>query len=124
MIRPELLDVIELLVDLPEHNLCPGAQGAIVYCHHDDTYEVEFTNEDGETVALCPLSADQFIVVWQAKTRTWLSKADQIVVLIAHLPEDAGREVLDFARFLHERRQRQWAESAAHPATMARETLT
>lgn len=64
-------------------------------------------------MALCPLSAAQFIVVWQAKTRTWQPMADQIAALIAHLPEDAGREVLDFARFLHERRQRQRAESAA-----------
>ncbi len=74
-------------------------------------------------MALCPLSIDQFIVVWQAETRTWLSMADQIGALIAHLPEDAGQEVLDFARFLHARRQRQQAESAAHLATMPKETL-
>ena len=122
MIKPELFDVIELLVDLPEHNLRPGVQGAIVHCHSDDTYEVEFTNEGGETVALCPLSADQFIVVWQARTRAWVPITEQIAALIAHLPEDAGREVLDFARFLRLRRQRQQAESTAHLATMARET--
>ena len=111
--QPELFDVIELLVDLPERTLRSGARGAIVHCHSDGAYEVEFTNEEGETVALCPLSADQFIVVWRAKTRTWLPIAEQIVALIAHMPEDARREVLDIARFLHERRQRQQAESAS-----------
>jgi hypothetical protein len=120
MTKPELFEVIELLVDLPEHNLRPGVRGAIVHCHPDGTYEVEFTNEDGETVALCPLSADQFIVVWQARTRTWLPISGQIAALVAHLPEDTGREVLDFARFLRERRQQQ-AESTAHLATMAGE---
>jgi hypothetical protein len=119
MTKPELFDVIELLADLPEHNLRPGARGAIVHCHPDSTYEVEFTNEDGETVTLCPLSADQFIVVWQAETQTWLPISEQIAALIAHLPEDAGREVLDFARFLHERRQEQRTEPAANPAAKA-----
>lgn len=112
MIKPELFDVIELLVDLPEYNLRQGTQGAIVHCHPNDTYEVEFTNEDGEAVALCSLSADQFIVVWQAKTHTWLPISEQIAALIAHLPEDARREVLDFAYFLHNRRQRQCVERA------------
>lgn len=111
MIKPELFDVVELLVDLPEHNLRPGVQGAIVYCHPDDTYEVEFTNEDGETVTLCPLSADQFIIVWQAKTRTWLPVSERVATLVTYLPEEAGREVLDFARFLRARRQQQQAES-------------
>ena len=111
--QPELFDVVELLIDLPEHPLRSGARGAIVDCHPDSTYEVEFTNEEGETAALCPLSADQFIVVWRAETRTWLPIAEQIAALVAHLPEDVGREVLDFARFLYERRQQQRAESAS-----------
>jgi hypothetical protein len=64
-------------------------------------------------VALCPLSADQFIVVWWAKTRTWLPIAEQIAALIAYLPEDAGRELLDFARFLYKRRQQQRVESVS-----------
>ena len=119
MIKPELFDVVELLVDLPEHNLHPGVQGAIVHCHPDDTYEVEFTNEDGETMVLCPLSADQFIIVWQAKTRTWLPISERVATLVSHLPEETGREVLDFARFLHERRQRQRSESAADLATIS-----
>ena len=38
MIQPELFDVVELRVDLPEHNLRSGSRGAIVHCHPDDTY--------------------------------------------------------------------------------------
>ena len=113
MIKPELFDVVELVIDVPDHNLRSGVRGAIVHCHAGDIYEVEFINEEGETVAIFPLSADRFIVVWQAATGTWLPIAEQIAALIAHLPEETGREVLDFARFLIERRQRQCAETEA-----------
>ncbi|MBW4547956.1 MAG: DUF4926 domain-containing protein [Symplocastrum torsivum CPER-KK1] len=50
MTEPELFDVIELLVDLPEYNLRSGVQGAIVECYPGGTYEVEFSNKDGETL--------------------------------------------------------------------------
>ncbi len=63
--------------------------GAIVHCHPDNTYEVEFTNEDGKTLALCTLSLTQFIVIWQAKTKKWVPVAERIAALTAHLPEDA-----------------------------------
>jgi hypothetical protein len=122
--EPELFDVIELLVEVPEHSLRPGAQGAIVDCHRDGAYEVEFTNEAGETLALCSLSIDQFIVVWRAKTQTWLPIAEQVAAFITHLSEDARREVLDFARFLYERKQRQRAKSALDPATINKEAST
>jgi hypothetical protein len=108
---PDLFDVIELLVDVPEYALRSGARGAIVHRHSDKAYEVEFSNNEGEMIALCPLSADQFIVVWRAQTHTWLPLAEQLAAVVAHLAENDGREVLDFARFLHDRRQRQRAES-------------
>jgi hypothetical protein len=38
---------------------------------------------------------EQFIVVWRAKTQTWLPIAEQIAALITHLPEEARQEVLD-----------------------------
>lgn len=57
MNQPELFDVVELLADLPELALRAGTRGAIVHCHADDTYEVEFTNTEGETLALVPLSS-------------------------------------------------------------------
>ena len=57
MTQPELFDVVKLLIDLPEHNLRAGIQGAIVECYQDNNYEIEFFNSDGETLALCALSA-------------------------------------------------------------------
>jgi hypothetical protein len=109
MTKPELFDTVELLVDLPEQGIRQGAVGAIVHCYSDNTYEVEFTNEDGETLALCTLSPDQFVVVWRAKTKKWVPIAEQIGALISHLPEEVAEEVLDFARFLHMRKQRSLA---------------
>ncbi|GGA35384.1 DUF4926 domain-containing protein [Okeania sp. KiyG1] len=72
MIKPELFDVVELLVNLPSEQQFIGDRGTIVECYNDGKYEVEFSNEQGETLALCSLSNNQFIVVWQAQTKQWL----------------------------------------------------
>jgi hypothetical protein len=122
--QPALFDTVELLVDLPAHNLCSGSLGAIVHAYDDGIYEVEFTDAEGKTTALCPLSAEQFIIVWQAKTRRWLPVAEHVAALVSHMPEEAGRKVLDFARYLYERKQRQGSASAAHPTTTSQETST
>ena len=98
MIEPQLFDTIELLIDLPTHNLSAGAQGAIVHQHTPTVYEVEFTNEDGETIALCAVTLSHFIVIWQAATRQWVSVADQVAQIVARLPEASRTEVLRFAR--------------------------
>ena len=100
----DLLDVVELTVDIPERGLHAGMQGVIVHRHAGDVYEVEFTNEEGETLDFLALRLDQFIVVWQAKTKKWVPIPDRIAGLTAYLPEEAGQEVLDFACFLHARR--------------------
>jgi hypothetical protein len=85
MNQPELFDIVELLVDLPEDNLKAGDQGTIVECYNDNAYEIEFTNADGETTALCTLSPQQFVTVWQAKTKSWLSLAEQITTIVKNL---------------------------------------
>lgn len=103
MTQPELFDVIELLVDLPEDNLRAGVQGAVVECYEHNNYEVEFTNQEGETLALCTLSSKQFMVVWKVKTKSWLSVSEQVAAVISHLPDERKREVLDFARSLYQR---------------------
>ena len=72
MTKPELFDIVELIVDLPEYQQVLGSQAAIVECYDDKTFEVEFTNDEGETTALCPLSSDQFIVIWKSETKQWL----------------------------------------------------
>jgi hypothetical protein len=104
MTSPVLFDVVELLKDLPEQGLQAGSRGAIVECYSDQSYEVEFTNLEGETVALTVLSLYQFIVVWKAETKTWVSVAEQIEVMVARLTDTTRQEVLDFARSLYERR--------------------
>lgn len=105
MTRPQLFDSVELLVDLPEQGIHQGMVGAVVHCYPDNTYEVEFTNEDGETLALCTLSPDHFIVIWRAETKEWVPIAERVAAVMGNLPEEAEQEVLDFARFLHVRRQ-------------------
>ena len=67
--QPELLDVVEVLVDFPEHHIQAGTQGTIVHCYPDNAFEVEFVNGEGETTALFPLLSTQFIVVWKASTK-------------------------------------------------------
>lgn len=98
--KPELFDVVELLSELPEYSLRIGNRGAIVHCHPDGEYEVEFANKDGETVALCSLSSEQFHVVWRAKTKSWVPLPEQVTAVVTYLPERAEREILNFARYL------------------------
>jgi hypothetical protein len=100
MIKPALLDVIELVQSLPEENLPAGSQGTIVHQHNDDAFEVEFINDQGETTALITLLREQFIVVWQAENEQEPPLADQLAQLVEILPPQAAIEVLDFARFL------------------------
>ena len=50
MIPPELFDIVELLVDVPNTKLKAGDRCAIVDKHNDRAYEVEFTNSYGETL--------------------------------------------------------------------------
>lgn len=104
MTNPDLFDVVELLINLPEHNLQAGAQGAIVEQHPDQRYEVEFTNPDGETIALVTLPVQQFVVIWRAASKTWVPLTEKIEALVEVLPEETRLEVFDFARFVYSRR--------------------
>uniref|UniRef100_B8HZP9 DUF4926 domain-containing protein n=1 Tax=Cyanothece sp. (strain PCC 7425 / ATCC 29141) TaxID=395961 RepID=B8HZP9_CYAP4 len=104
MTSPALFDVVELLINLPEHNLQAGAQGAIVEQYPDQRYEVEFTNLDGETTALVTLPLEQFFVVWRAASKTWVPLTEKIEALVQVLPEETRLEVFDFARFVYSRR--------------------
>lgn len=100
MKQPELFDIVELLVNLPENELQVGVQGTIVECYKNDAYEIEFSNSAGETIALCTLSSEQFVVVWQAKTKSWLSLSEQITDVVKNLDTARQKEVFKFARSL------------------------
>ena len=100
MKQPRLFDLVELLVDLPENELQAGERGTIVECYDNDAYEVEFSDSDGETLALCTLSPKQFIIVWQAETKSWLSLSEQITDVVKNLDAARQKEVFRFARSL------------------------
>jgi hypothetical protein len=122
LMQPELLDIVEVLVDLPVHALQAGARGTVVHCYPDNAFEVEFVNEDGETTALCPIPAAQCIVVWKASTKQWLPAEEQAADLVSHLPEEAKQEVLDFARFLHARKRQKQEISGGKQSAGSEET--
>ncbi|MGK7944610.1 MAG: DUF4926 domain-containing protein [Microcystaceae cyanobacterium] len=103
MIKPELFDIVELLVNLPEYQQMIGSQGAIVECHDDHNFEVEFANEEGETTTLCNLSDKKFVIVWKSSTKQWLSTSDQITAIINHLSPNKQEEVLKYARLIYQK---------------------
>lgn len=73
MNKPELLDVIELITDIPNFSLRKGEQGTIIEDYQDGIFEVEFSNKKGEATAICSIHQDNFIVVWSSKTEQWLT---------------------------------------------------
>lgn len=55
-----LLDVVELVVDVPDEQLAAGAVGTVVAIFDPPrAYEVEFVDQDGRTIALVVLTDDQ-----------------------------------------------------------------
>jgi len=61
--RIELLDTVALIDDIPERKLKRGEVGTIVEVLAPDVFEVEFSDEDGETYAELALRVDQIIVL-------------------------------------------------------------
>lgn len=59
----ELLDTVALAEDLPERNLKKGEVGTVVEILDTEVYEVEFSNDDGQTYAEFALGNDQLIVL-------------------------------------------------------------
>lgn len=111
---PDIGDIVEIIRDIPEKNLCAGEQGTIVHRHEDSAYEVEFTDEDGETLDFFALHAEDFIVIWQAETRRWISAAERISFLVAALPEEDIKQLFNFARFLFSQNSRRSINHVKH----------
>ena len=57
----KLLDVVALLEDLPDRGLVSGQVGTVVEVLSDSVFEVEFSDDQGETYAMLALRADQVI---------------------------------------------------------------
>ncbi|MEL6246579.1 MAG: DUF4926 domain-containing protein [Cyanobacteria bacterium J06648_16] len=96
----ELFDIVELLVTPSGYMLQPGTRGAVVDLHSNQTYEVEFTNAAGETIVQLALKPEQFVVVWRARTKSWVPLPERIAAVVACLPEETRIQVCDFARFI------------------------
>ena len=63
MEKIKLLDIVALMVDLPEHNLQRGQVGTVVEELADSAYEVEFSDSEGRTHLSLGLEADQLMVL-------------------------------------------------------------
>ena len=63
MEKIELLDVVALTEDLLERGLHRGQVGTVVEQLAPDTYEVEFSDDNGRTYACLALNASQLIVL-------------------------------------------------------------
>lgn len=57
----ELLAVVAVLRDIPEHHLVRGQVGTIVEQLAPDVHLVEFSDEDGRTYALAELKSEGLI---------------------------------------------------------------
>ena len=61
MIEIEILSVVALLEDMPEHGLIRGQVGTVVEVLAPGVYEVEFCDDDGRAYAMLALKADQLM---------------------------------------------------------------
>ena len=63
--KPKELDTVRLLAPLDDEGIGVGGIGVIVavFDDPDDAYEVEFSDQDGATIAQVLLKDDQFEVV-------------------------------------------------------------
>lgn len=59
----QLLDVVALTADVPEHGLQRGQVGTVVELLTPERYDVEFCDDQGRTYALAPLTGDQLLVL-------------------------------------------------------------
>lgn len=59
----QLLDVVALVNDLPEHKLIRGQVGTVVELLAPGVFEVEFADEDGRAYASLALRADQLLAL-------------------------------------------------------------
>jgi Domain of unknown function (DUF4926) len=69
-----LLDVVILKEDLSQHDLLAGQVGTIVEFLAPEVYEVEFSDDDGQTYAMLPLHSSQLLQLKYTSTPKTRSK--------------------------------------------------
>ena len=52
-------DVVELVADLPDHGIKAGTVATIVDVYADGEYEIEITNDDGDTLDCLAVESGQ-----------------------------------------------------------------
>ena len=66
----ELFDVVALTENLPGRHLQRGQVGTVVERLAPDVYEIEFSDDDGQTYAMFALRASQLIVLHYAPSES------------------------------------------------------
>ena len=66
----ELFDVVALTENLPGRHLQRGQVGTVVERLAPDVYEIEFSDDDGQTYAMFALRAKQLIVLHYAPSES------------------------------------------------------
>lgn len=61
-----LLAIVALTIDLPVEGLHAGDRGTIVEIYAPGVFEVEFCDDNGQTLALCTLEARDLRLIWLA----------------------------------------------------------
>jgi hypothetical protein len=69
LMKFQLLDVVALKADLPAHHLAAGQVGTLVESLAPDVYEVDFSDDDGQTYAMLPLHTSQLLKLHYAPDR-------------------------------------------------------
>ena len=64
----KLLDVVALLKALPEQNLQVGQVGTVVEVFGKEGFEVEFADNQGQTITMLPLKGKDVLVLHFPKT--------------------------------------------------------
>lgn len=59
----ELLDTVALLEDLPERSLKKGEVGTVVEILAPDVFEIEFSDDEGQTYAMFALRKNQIVAL-------------------------------------------------------------
>ena len=58
-----LLDTVALIEDIPERRISRGEVGTVVEVLEPDVYEVEFSDDQGETYAELALRGEQLVLL-------------------------------------------------------------
>lgn len=68
MLGLELLSVVALLEDVPEHGLARGQVGTVVELLSPSVVEVEFSDDQGRAYAMAALRSDQLMRLHHRQT--------------------------------------------------------